>query len=183
MKFNRREMALLLGVVVVAWAAILLGLAKWQRSRSPSSAEPELAHYPGTEQVQEQTSENLGLRKYWFLLNEDYPSKSVYHFYRDHCRQKGWRIVNPGEPQWYRRSQSGKFYDLFSTTWISPDGLFQLELQMKSEVTPIRHEGEVVGEERAPGIKVYVTQRRVLVPGFMVRPDRGGEPASEIEVP
>ncbi len=182
MKFSRRELALVLGVVVIAWVGMLLLLAKWQRGRVAASAEPELVHYPGTEGVQEQTSENLGLRKYWFLLDEDYPSKSVYHFYRDEYGKKGWRTVSPREPQWYRRSEGGKFYDL-SATWVSPDRLFQVELQMKSEVTPMERGGEVIGEERAPGIEVYVTQRRVLVPAFMLRPDERREPRGDIEVP
>jgi hypothetical protein len=183
MKFSRRELALVLGVVAIGWVAMLLLLAKWQRGRPSASAEPELVHYPGTEGVQEQTSENLGLRKYWFLLNEDYPSKSVHHFYQDEYKKKGWRMVSPREPQWYRRSEGGDFYDLFSAMWVSPDRLFQVELQMKSEVKAIEHGGEVVGEERAPGIRVYVTQRRVLVPTLMLEPAKGREPGSDIEVP
>jgi len=183
MKFSRRELALVIGILALAWAAIMLALGKWQRTQPRAVTEPELVHYPGTERVQEQTSENLGLRKYWFLLNEDYPSKSVYYFYRNEYKEKGWRMVNPGEPQWYRRSEGGKLYDLFSATWVSPDRLFQLELQMKSEVTPIEREGEVVGEERAPGIKVYVTQRRGLIPSLMLPRDERKARPREIEVP
>lgn len=183
MKFSRKELALVLGVLVVAWAAMLLGLAKWQRSRGPRSAEPELIHYPGTEGVEEQNSENLGLRKYWFLLNEDYPSKSVYEFYREEYREKGWRLVGAREPEWYRRPDGGKYYDLFSAMWVSPDSLFQVELQMKSEVRPIAGGGGAAGEEREPGIMVYVTQRRVLVPTLMAPQGREERPEGGIELP
>jgi putative component of toxin-antitoxin plasmid stabilization module len=75
------------------------------------------------------------------------------------------------------------FYDLFHAVWVGPDRLFQVELEMKSEVKPVRDGGEVVAEERAPGIKVYVTQKRVILPGSMGRPERRTKPRGEIEVP
>ncbi len=185
MRFGRRELVLTVAAMIAAWVVMLLLLAAWQRrsgSARPSS-EPELIHYPGTEDVAEQTSVNLGLRKYWFSLDETYPSKSVYHFYDREYRQRGWRRLYRGEPQWYRRSERGMFYDLFHAVWVGPDRLFQVELEMKSEVKPVRDGGEVVAEERAPGIKVYVTQKRVIFPGTMGRPERRTKPRGEIEVP
>jgi len=182
MRFNRRELALVVGVVVVAWVAVLLVLAKWQRSQPPSTDEPELIHYPGREDIAEQRSQNLGMRKYWFAFEEDYPSKSVFYFYKNAYRDKGWSLTGPEEPQWYRRTEGGKAYDLFYALWLSPDRIFQLELQMKSEVTPIREGGQVVGEDRAPGIKVYVTQKRVMAPALILPPTQRGKPPPEIEL-
>jgi len=183
---NRRELLRLIVVVSIAWVAILVVLAQWQQ-RHPgdkrAQLEPELRHYPGTEGVAEQTSVNLGFRKYWFMLNEEYPSKSVYFFYKTELGQKGWRLVNPREPQWYRRTQGDKVYDLFTAVWLSPDRLFQVELEMKSEVKPILRGGETVGEERGPGIAVYVTQRRVLNPALMAPGREEPDRRREIEVP
>jgi len=182
MRFNRRELALVLGVVVVGWAVLLFVLSKWQRSQPPQVNEPELTHYPGQEDAPEQTSQTIGMRKYWFTLHEDYPSKSVYHFYHDEYRQRGWQLVGRGEPHWFRRTEGGKLYDLFPAMWLSPDRLFQVELQMKSEVKPIRERGEIVAEERTPGIEVYVTQRRALSPSLVSPSAQEGRPPAEIEV-
>ena len=185
MKFSRRELVLTVAAMIAAWVVMLLLLAAWQRrsGSARSGSEPELIHYPGTEDVAEQTSVNIGLRRYWFSLDEAYPSKSVYHFYDREYGERGWRRSHPGEPEWYRRSERGLFYDLFYAVWVGPDRLFQVELQMKSEVKPVWEGGELVAEERVPGIKVYVTQKRVVFPGTMGRPERRTRPRGEIEVP
>jgi hypothetical protein len=182
MRFSRRELALVLGVVVLGWVVLLLVLNKWQQSQPPQVSEPELTHYPGQEDAPEQTSQNIGLRKYWFTLNEAYPSQSVYQFYQDEYRKRGWERVGRGEPQWFRRTDGGRLYDIFHTMWMSPDRLFQVELQMTSEVKPIRERGEIVSEERMPGIEVYVTQRRALSPALVSPPAPEGKPPAEIEV-
>jgi len=185
MRFSRKELVLTVAAMVAAWVVMLLLLAAWQRRSvsARSGSEPELIHYPGTEDAAEQTSVNIGLRRYWFSLDEAYPSKSVYRFYDREYRQRGWRRSHAGEPEWYRRSESGVFYDLFHAVWVGPDRLFQVELQMKSEVKPVREGGELVTEERVPGIKVYVTQRRVIFPGAMGPPERRTRPRGEIEIP
>ena len=182
MRFDRRELALVLGIVVVAWVVLLFALNKWQRSKLPETREPELTHYPGQESVPEQRAENIGLRKYWFVLDEDYPSQSVYQFYRSEYRQRGWQAVGRGEPQWFRRTEGGKLFDLFHAMWISPDRLFQVELELKSEVRPIREEGVIVSEERLPGIEVYVTQRRAMSPSLISPSAPEGRPRGEVEV-
>lgn len=177
MSFNRRELALVLGVVVIGWVALLLVLSKWQRGQPP-----QLVHYPGQEDVPEQTSQTIGMRRYWFTLDEDYPSQSVYHFYHDEYRKRGWQAVGRGEPQWFRRTEGGDLYDLFHAMWVSPDHLFQVELQMKSEVKATKERGEIVSEERMPGIEIYVTQRRALSPSLVSPSAPEGRPPAEIEV-
>ncbi|MCJ7822952.1 MAG: hypothetical protein MUQ26_07765 [Armatimonadetes bacterium] len=182
MKFSRRELALVLGVMVVGWVVLLLVLSKWQRSQPPQANEPDLIHYPGQEDVPEQTSQSINMRRYWFRLHEDYPSQSVYQFYQGEYRKRGWRRLGRGEPQWFRRTDGGKLYDLFHAMWLSPDRLFQVELQMTSEVRPIRERGDIVSEERMPGIEVYVTQRRALSPSLVSPPVPEGRTPVEIEV-
>jgi hypothetical protein len=169
--FDRRRLLRMIALLAVAWAAILIGLASWQRSRPAGArAEPQLLHYPGAEQVQEQTAPNLGLRKYWFRLNEDYPSKSVYYFYQDQLEAIGWQRLGTGEPQWVRRVESNLARDLFQAVWVSPDHLFQVELEMMSLVRPANDGSSPAGQEREPGIQVFVTLRRVLHPGIIIQP-------------
>jgi len=182
MRFSRRELALVLGVVVVGWVVLLLVLSKWQRSQPPEVNEPELIHYPGQEDAPEQTSQSIGMRRYWFTLDEDYPSQSVYQFYQGEYRKQGWQPVGRGEPQWFRRTEGGNLYDLFHAMWLSPNRLFQVELQMKSEVKPTKERGETVSEERMPGIEIYVTQRRALSPSLVSPSAPEGRPPAEIEV-
>ena len=180
---NKRELLRTLVLVGVAWTAILFGLAKWQGGRPAGSApgaEPQLVHYPGTEGVTEQTSANIGLRKYWFRLNEEYPSKSVYYFYQNQLESKRWKRLGKGEPTWARLVEKGSARDLFQAEWISPDSLFQVELQMMSVVHQVR-EGETVSrEEREPGIEVFVTQRRAVHPGIIMQDRRQESPVDGI---
>jgi hypothetical protein len=170
---KRRELFRVIAAVALAWVVLLLILGKWHRSSPPSraAAEPNLLHYPGTEDVPEQTSPNLGLRKYWFPLSEDYPSKSVFQFYHRELGQRGWQLIAKVQPEWRRQHSKGKAYDVFRALWINPNRLFQLELEMLSEVKLLDYGERVAAEERAPGIKVYVTQRRVTFPTLMVEPE------------
>ncbi len=171
MEINRRELIRAIAVVAILWVAALLLLSRWQRA----DRGPELVHYPGTEDVPEQTSDSLGWRKYWFDLDEEYPSKSVFYFYRNELATRGWRFLGRDEPQWTRRRSRGKTYDVFYAVWVSPDRLFQIELQMRSAVEFVESGGEVVGEERAPTIQVYVTLRRALDPRVIAPPPGEGE--------
>lgn len=170
MSISRKELLRVLGVILLAWVILLLALGKWQQRQAPErvGAEPELVHYPGTEGIQEQLAPNLGFRKYWFRLNEDYPSKSVFYFYQNEMGAKGWQLVSGGEPQWRRRESKDEIADLFHATWLSPDRLFQLDVEMVSRVKLTRQGPEMANEEREPGIRVYVTLRRVSMPGLMV---------------
>lgn len=185
MKVNRRELLRVVAIVAIAWVVLLLVLTKWQRSTRArqAAAEPELIHYPGTEDIEEQTSENLGFRKYWFHLDEAYPSLSVYHFYRNRLESSGWRPLTSGEPGWIRQSAKDKGYDICRAVWLSPDRLFQIEVEMKSEVDLLRRDGEVVDEDREPGIEVYITQRRSLHPAMMLQPTPREPRGGEIELP
>lgn len=169
MNISRKELLRVLGVILLAWVILLLALGKWQQRQAPSrAAEAELVHYPGTEGIQEQLSPNLGFRKYWFRLNEEYPSKSVFYFYQNEMGAKGWQLVSGGEPQWRRQESKDEITDLFDAMWVSPDRLFQLELEMASHVKLLRNGSDMPSEEREPGIRVYVTLRRVNMPGLMV---------------
>jgi hypothetical protein len=184
--FNKRDLLRTIAVVAAVWTAILFGLAKWQRGRPAGSgpgAEPQLVHYPGTEGVTEQTSTNVGLHKYWFRLNEEYPSKSVYYFYQNQLESKGWKRLGKGEPTWARLPEKDAARDLFQAVWVSPDNLFQVELQMMSVVHQVR-EGETASrEEREPGIEVFVTQRRAVHPGIIMQDRRQRSPTEGIAGP
>jgi hypothetical protein len=175
-KVDRKDLVRVIAVVAVLWVATLFLLAKWQRSGGPSGgpSEPELIHYPGYEGVPEQTSPNIGWRKYWFELNETYPSKSVYHFYRHELASRGWQLLGRGDPQWIRQTDKDQHHDIFQAIWIGPDRLFQIELQMKSEVDLIKSGDQVVGEERSPTILVYVTMRRAVAPQILLEPRSNG---------
>jgi hypothetical protein len=174
---RRRELVKVLGLALLAWVGLLLALGKWQQRAQArrTAAEPELVHYPGTEGVKEQTSPNLGLRKYWFRLDEEYPSKSAFYFYKNELEPKGWRLVSQGEPQWHRRESEDEIQDLFHATWLSRDGLFQLDVDMTSLAKASRRDDEVISEDREPGIRVYVALRRVSMPGLLMpRPAEEG---------
>jgi hypothetical protein len=176
-KVDRKDLIRVVGIVAIIWVASLVLVAKWQRSARPSDApsEPELIHYPGYEGVPEQTAPNLGWRKYWFELNEEYPSKSVYYFYRRELDAKGWQLLGAREPDWVRRTVKDNVFDLFHAVWASPDGIFQIELEMQSSVDLIKSGDQVVAEERSPTTLVYVTLRRSLAPQLLLQPrgDRG----------
>ena len=64
----------------------------------------------------------------------------------------------------------GKVFDLFHAVWASPDGIFQIELDMQSSVDLIKSGDQIVGEERSPTILVYVTLRRSLAPQLLLQP-------------
>jgi len=185
MGFNRTQLFIMIAIVCAAWVGLVLGLSRWQQStraaRSP--VEPELPDFPGTEGVAEQTSPNLGWRKYWFHLNEDYPSKSPLNFYQAEMVSRGWVLAGSQLPQWHRRSGDEEAYDVLEATWVAPDRLFQLDLQMLSRVALVAQAGEVLGEDRAPGIEVYGTLRRVLAPGLIVPQSPPPGPRSGIELP
>jgi len=183
-EINRRELLRVIALVAICWIALLLILARWQQRTptQPASAEPQLIHYPGTEAVQEQTVPNLGFRKYWFQLNEDYPSKSVFYFYCNKLEPQGWQLIAKDQPRWRRRLVKGKAYDIFQALWLSPNRLFQLELEMVSPVKLVRRVEETVTEEREPGIRIYVTQRRVALPALMMPPAQPQPSRPEIEV-
>lgn len=184
MRPNRRELMRTVFVLATAWVLIVLVLTKLQRSAKPGRppAGPPLVHYPGYEDVEEQTAENLGLRKYWFTLNEDYPSKSVYYFYKNVLEADGWRALADGEPQWARKATDEEARDLFNAVWVSPDNLFQIEVQMLSTVRLVQQQEAVVLGEREPGIQVFVTQRRAMHPGLIFQP-RAREPQRDVERP
>ncbi len=171
MTFKRRELLRTVAVIAAAWVVLLLLLNRWHRSSKPEpgGTEPVLVHYPGYEDVEEQTSANLGFRKYWFRLNEDYPSRSVYYFYRNLLEPEGWQPLARGEPQWVRQTTKREARDLFEAIWVSPDRLFQIELEMMSEVKLVTEGDALVLEEREPGIQVFVTQRRALHPGIILQ--------------
>jgi len=173
------------GALMVGWVGLMVGLHKWQKSRSPSRTvvRPDLVHYPGTEGVPEQESENLGWRKYWFTFGEDYPSKTVYQFYQREMASQGWRLMPDREPEWIRRESKGKARDVFRATWLSPDRLYQLDLDMVSVAKVTREGDRVVSEEREPGMQVYVTLRRVMIPGMLLPPTQPEDVKGEIEAP
>jgi hypothetical protein len=183
MSSHRRELVITIVVLAVVWLALMIALGRWQRGRrGGGAAEPKLLHYPGTESVREQTVPNLGWRKYWFALDEDYPSESVFYFYQNRLEPEGWRLAIPGEPQWYRRKGKGEDQDLFRASWISPNNLFQIDLDMVSTVKVRREGGAVLGEDREPGITVYVTLHRVIGPALLAPPVPPGTVRHEIEV-
>ncbi len=166
---NKRELLRMVALITLAWVAILLGLTRWQRSRPANiQSEPQLIHYPGTEAAPEQTSTNLGLRKYWFRLDEEYPSKSAFYFYQEELEPKGWKRLGSREPEWARTIAKDGTRDLFDAVWVSPDRLFTLELQMMSVVKPLKGVSSLTAEEREPGIEVFVTLRRSLHPGILL---------------
>lgn len=182
----RRDLMIVLGLLVVGWLVLMAGLAKLQRSRAAEnvSVEPKLIHYPGTEGVEEQTSSNLGFHKYWFQLKEDYPSLSVFYFYQKQLQPEGWKLVGTAAPNWVQQESKDELLDIFRATWLGPKGLFQLDLEMMSTVKIVPHEVGTATEQREPGIKVYVTLRRAMFPGFPM-PQQDQEPTrppGEIEV-
>ncbi len=176
---------MIFGALMVGWVGLMVGLHKLQQARTPlrTVVRPELVHYPGTEDIPEQESENLGWRKYWFTFGEDYPSITVYQFYQREMAKQGWRLVPDREPEWIRQDEKGKVRDVFRATWLSPDRLYQLDLDMVSVASVTREEGRVVDEEREPGMRVYVTLRRVMVPGMLLPPTEPGPLKGEIETP
>jgi len=184
MSVRRKDLFLVLAVILIAWVAVMAGLARWQRSRAVKqvAVQPELPHFPGTEAVQEQTVPNLGWTKYWFTLNEDYPSKSVYYFYRKELEPQGWRRIPAAEPQWYRMESGEEARDMLRATWLAPNRLHQIDLEMVSVVELEREAASVVGETREPGIRIYVTLRRVLMPGLLRPPQPTQPPRGAIEV-
>jgi hypothetical protein len=149
----------------------MAGLTRWQRGRPGGSTapEPRLIRYPGTESAPEQTAEATGFHRYWFHLNEDYPSLSVYTFYKQQLESEGWRPVNEGQPQWNRREGKDKSGDLFRATWTSANGLFQLDLEMVSPVQMAQSEGTRT-ETRQPGLDIFVTMQRTLLPPGIATP-------------
>ena len=165
----RRELMIVLGVFLMGWIVLMAVVGRWQRGRAGErvTAEPQLIHYPGTESAPEQTSPSLGFRKYWFHLNQDYPSLSAFSFYEQKLEPGGWRLLGQGQPQWFRRVDKDAARDLFRATWIPPNGLFQLDLEMMSTVKLTQHEGGTETEERQPGMDVFVTLRRALFPGVV----------------
>lgn len=183
MSSHRRELVLTIVALAAIWLVLMIALGRWQRGRrGGAAAEPKLVHYPGTEGVEEQRVPNLGWHKYWFTLDEDYPSKSVFHFYQNRLESEGWRLAESGEPQWYRRKGKEEDEDLFRTSWISADNLFQIDLDMVSTVKVRREGGAVVGEDRKPGITVYVTLHRVVGPALLAPAGQAGTGRREIEV-
>jgi hypothetical protein len=116
-------------------------------------------------------------------LNEDYPSKSVLSFYQQEMDARGWLLVGNPQPRWHRRNGEEEAYDVLEATWVAPNRLFQLDLQMLSRVALVSQAGEVLGEDRARGIEVYVTLRRVLAPGLIVPQSAPAAPRSGIELP
>ncbi len=183
-ELNRWELIRTVAVVAAIWVAILVVASRWQGRGVEATGKnaPELVHYPGTRDVEEQHSENLGFRKYWFTLNEDYPSKSVYYFYRDELEPKGWVPLHRGEPAWVRQFAKDEARDVFLAMWGSPDNLFQLQLDMMSTAKRVDEDGVQPSEEREPGIEVFVTLQRTLHPGLIMRPKTpAGRPGVEIE--
>jgi len=184
---SRRELIRIVGLVLVAWVVVLVGLATLQRSRSAGArpGEPSLPRYPGTEGLPEQRSEPLGMRKYWFEIEEQYPSRSVYHWYRRVLREQGWQMLGQ-DADWMRRGGSDGGHDVLHATWVSPDRLFQVDVEMLSRVRRVERGPGAVSEEREPGIQVYVTLRRVLAPHLLAAPRERSAPGPErpgIELP
>jgi len=179
----RRDVLLAMAAMLLAWLALMMALGRWQRGaaqRRPP-AEPELIRYPGAENAPEQVSPNLGFRKYWFHLREDYPSESVFSFYQRTLEERGWRLVGQRRPDWVRRQEKDRAWDQFDATWVDPTRLFQLDLQMVSALTAV---GPGEGREargREPGIEVFVTQRRVSAPALLLPREKRREPRQEIE--
>ncbi len=176
---NRRDFLRTILLLCLAWVAVTILLARWTQ-RSQQHAGPRLLHYPGTESRPEQTLPTLNLRKYWFALPEDYPSLTVYDFYQRELTARGWRPLSPATPTWQRqldRKDETKAHDLFDTTWISPDRLYQLRLQLLAEVTLTRDGDRITAEQRRPGLQVYVTQQRSISPWLLDPPrkERGIE--------
>jgi len=184
MTTNRKELFVAIGAVLVVWVLLLVAVSRWQAHRPPkgAGAAPELPHFPGTENIGEQESENLGWRKYWFTLEEDFPSRTVYQFYQKELGAQGWRLVPEGEPQWVRQETKGEVRDVFHATWVAPNRLYEVDLDMMSVVEVRREGGRVMGETREPGIKVYVKLQRVMAPGLLFPPGGPEAGKGEIEV-
>jgi len=184
MKVKRWELLRTVAVVAIVWMAILVAASRWQgrAGRVGGKGGPGLVHYPGTKGIEEQHSQNLGFRKYWFTLDEDYPSKSVYYFYRDELEPKGWIPLHRGVPRWVRQFAKHERRDVFMAIWGSPDNLFQIQLDMMSVARLVDEEEPLLGEARDPGIQVFVTLQRTLHPGLIMRPKAPtGRPGVEIE--
>lgn len=173
---HRRELMIAILVLAAGWVALMVVLAKLQGGREAEKA-PTFPHYPGTESVKEQTVPGLGSRKYWFTLNQDYPSTAVYQFYRGELQPQGWRRLGP-EPTWRRKEEKEQVRDLFQTMWLSADRIYQMELQMASTVEVSRKGDKIVSEKRKPGIEVYVTLRRAMGP-WLLESDGRGRPAPD----
>ena len=171
---NRRELIVAILVVVVGWALLMVALGKWQ-SRKSVAMMPALLHYPGTESVKEQLIPNLGWRKYWFALDQDYPSTAVYQFYQNELSPKGWRRFG-ATPTWVRVPGKDQARDLFQTVWVSADRVYEIDLQMVSTVDVTTRGTAVTSEKRRPGMQVYVTLRRSMGP-WLLQPGKQGAPS------
>ena len=169
----RRELLVALGILLVGWLGLVVVLGKWQQSRAgqKAAAEPQLPRYPGTESLPEQTSPNLGFHRYWFKLNEDYPSLSAFYFYQNELEPDGWRLAGEAQPRWVRQKDKDQWRDLFRATWLDPKHLFQIDLEMMSTAKAVGQVGQVsnLPEEREPGLQVYVTLRRTMLPAYITR--------------
>jgi hypothetical protein len=167
----RRELLVALAILLVGWLGLMAGLSKWQRGRAGrnAAAEAQLPHYPGTESLPEQTSPNLGLHKYWFKLNEEYPSLAVFYFYQNELEPDGWRLAGDAQPKWVRQKDKDQWRDIFRATWLDPKHLFQIDLEMMSTAKVVSHQVGTETEEREPGIEVYATLRRTMLPAFITR--------------
>jgi len=169
---QRRELLVALLAVLIGWIVLMSLVSRWQRSRAGQrvTIETPLVHYPGTESVEEQTEPNMEFRRYWFHLNEDYPSLSVFHFYRQKLEPDGWRMPGNNPPNWVRQQDKDTVRNVFHATWVNRTELFQLDLEMMSTAKVVKHEGGTQSEQRQPGLDVFVTQRRVLMPGLTYPP-------------
>ncbi len=175
---NRAEFIRAVLLLCLVWVLITIGLAAWQRRSQPLG--PPLLHYPGTESVTEQTVPTLASRKYWFQLREDYPSLSVFTFYQQALAARGWHSTWTVTPTWQRVPGEGQANDVFEAAWISPDRVYQLQLQMVSTVT-VTKAGESTTEVRQPGIKVYVTQMQSVGPWLLEQKPKEQRPSIDVK--
>jgi len=172
---SRREILRAIIVLCLIWIAVTVVLARWQKGSPP------LLHYPGTESMPEQTVPNMGTRRYTFALHEDYPSLTAFRWYQQALAARGWKPLFQGEPGWRREVRGDTAQDVFTALWVSPNRVYQLQLQLLSTAKLTRAGDRVISETREPGLYAVVSQQRSMGPWLLEQEKKEQPPSIQIK--
>lgn len=155
-----RRLKIAVALLLLTWIVVLVALSRLQPVQRGQQSAP-LPIYPEAYDTSIRSLPDRGWRGATYAVALDYPSLVVFDYYDERMREQRWsRLDAPARPQWQVSKRDGGQRAVLVATWLAPDQLLRLDLQLIWE----RRSPPAPDAASGPHMQVIATMSRNLIP-------------------
>jgi len=137
--------------LALAWIAVLVILSRVHGTRQGREPQAILPVYPSAYETDVRSVPERDWRSANYLVPLDYPALDVFTYYDDRMTEQGWSRLGVAAPEWQVSGAEGGKHATLAATWIAPQQLARLDLQLAWE------QRKPTAEESSPAPQMRVT--------------------------